>query len=222
MLSSLFDTLNQLSVAQALILMACAAACGLLIALTAMLTGDCSKNFAISLAALPVVVQVVILMVNGNLGTGVAVMGAFSLIRFRSAPGSSRDITLVFLAMAAGLATGMAYAGYALLVTVGVCGLLLALYRTGFGEQKQRLCLRVTMPEDLDDTGVFDDLFDLYTSRHTLESIKTTNMGSLFELRYTMTLKDPKKEKELMDALRCRNGNLTLCISRGAPAHDEL
>lgn len=222
MLSSLFDTLNSLTVGQALILIACAAACGLLIALTAMFTGACSKNFAISLVALPVVVQVVILMVNGNLGAGVAVMGAFSLIRFRSAPGSSRDITLVFLAMAAGLATGMAYAGYAFLVTLCVCALLTVLYRTGFGEQKQRLCLRVTMPEDLDYTGIFDDLFSVYASRCILESVKTTNMGSLFELRYTLTLKDPKKEKEFMDALRCRNGNLTLSISRGIPSSDEL
>ena len=222
MLSTLFDTLNSLTVGQALLLLLCAAVCGTVIALTAMYTGECSKNFAISLVALPMVVQVVILMVNGNLGTGVAVMGAFSLIRFRSAPGSSRDIMLVFLAMAAGLATGMAYAGYAFLVTVCVCAMLLALYKTGFGERRHRLCLRITMPEDLDYSGVFDDLFAAYTSSAVLEGVKTTNMGSMFELRYTVALKDMRKEKEFMDALRCRNGNLALSITKGIPAHDEL
>lgn len=222
MLSALFDTLNSLTVGQALILMLCAAACGLMIALTAMLTGACSKTFAASLVVLPVVVQVVIIMVNGNLGTGVAVMGAFSLIRFRSVPGSSRDITLVFLAMAAGLATGMAYAGYAFLITLGVCVLLTVLYKTGFGEQKRRQSLRVTMAEDLDYTEVFDDLFAAYTSSATLEGVRTTNMGSLFELRYTVVLKDAKKEKEFLDALRCRNGNLTLSLTRGVVAQEAL
>ena len=111
-----------------LVLMLCAAACGLLIAITAMLTGQCSKGFAASLVTLPVVVQAVILMVNGNVGTGVAVLGAFSLVRFRSVPGSSRDITLIFLAMGTGLATSMAYTGYALLLTAVVCALLLALH----------------------------------------------------------------------------------------------
>lgn len=222
MLTALFDTLSSLTVVQALLLILCAALCGLMISITAMLTGACSKSFAASLVVLPVVVQVVILMVNGNLGTGVAVMGAFSLIRFRSVPGSSRDITLVFLAMAAGLATGMAYAGYAFMITLCVCVLLTALYKTGFGEQKRRQCLRVTMAEDLDYSGVFDDLFEVYTTGATLESVKTTNMGSLFELRYTLTLKEPKKEKEFLDALRCRNGNLTLSLTRGVAGHEEL
>ncbi|MDD3334094.1 MAG: DUF4956 domain-containing protein [Eubacteriales bacterium] len=222
MLSALFDSLTSLTAGQALLLILCAALCGLMISVTAMLTGSCSKSFAISLVALPVIVQVVILMVNGNLGTGVAVMGAFSLIRFRSVPGSSREITLVFLAMAAGLATGMAYAGYGFLITLCVCALLVLLFRTGYGEQKRQQCLRVTLAEDLDYTGVFDDLFDAYTSQHTLEGVKTTNMGSMFELRYTVVLKEPKKEKEFLDALRCRNGNLTLSLTRGVAGKEEL
>lgn len=222
MLTALFETLTSLTVLQALLLIACAAACGAMIAVTAMLTGSCSKNFAVSLVALPIVVQVVILMVNGNLGAGVAVMGAFSLIRFRSAPGTSREITLVFLAMAAGISTGMAYAGYAFLITAVVCGLMLLLYRTGFGEQRRQLCLRITMPEDLDYSGVFDDLFASYLTKHSLESVKTVNMGSMFELRYIVTLKEPKLEKEFLDAVRCRNGNLTLSLTRGLNGHDEL
>ena len=155
MLSAMFDVNQGLSIGSMLVLMLCAAACGLLIAITAMLTGQCSRGFAASLVTLPVVVQAVILMVNGNVATGVAVLGAFSLVRFRSVPGSSRDITLIFLAMGTGLATSMAYTGYALLLTAVVCALLLALHF--IHPFSQPLLLRVTIPEDLDYTGVFDD-----------------------------------------------------------------
>lgn len=222
MFTALFDLSGELSVAHALLLMLSAAACGLLIALCAALTGRCARSFAASLVVLPVIVQVVILMVNGNVGTGVAVMGAFSLVRFRSAPGSSREITLIFLAMCAGLATGMAYAGYALAATAAVCLLMVALYRLPLGDRLSPLYLRVTIAEDLDYTGVFDDLFDRYTRRHHMEGVKTTNMGSLFELRYTVTLRDPRQEKAFLDELRCRNGNLTVSLTRNAPAHEEL
>ena len=172
MLSAMFDVNQGLSIGSMLALMLCAAACGLLIAITAMLTGQCSRGFAASLVTLPVVVQAVILMVNGNVGTGVAVLGAFSLVRFRSVPGSSRDITLIFLAMGTGLATSMAYTGYALLLTAVVCALLLALHF--IHPFSQPLLLRVTIPEDLDYTGVFDDLFAAHTRRWRLEGVKTT------------------------------------------------
>ncbi|NLO85242.1 MAG: DUF4956 domain-containing protein [Clostridiales bacterium] len=222
MLTALFETTAGLTIGNALILCLCAAGCGILIAITAVMTGDCSKNFAVSLAMLPVVVQIVILMVNGNLGTGVAVMGAFSLIRFRSVPGTSRDITLIFLAMAVGLATGMAYVGYAFLVTIVVCFGIIALSKADFGCLRQPLRLRITIPEDLDYTDVFDDLFALYTAKHKLLAVKTTNMGSMFELRYQVVLKNQKIEKEFIDALRCRNGNLTIVLNHGMSASDEL
>ena len=220
MLSAIYDLSQGLSFGNVLVLMLCAAGCGLLIAAAAMLTGPCSPGFAASLVTLPVVVQAVILMVNGSVGTGVAVLGAFSLVRFRSAPGSSHSITLIFLAMAAGLATSMAYAGYALLLTAVVCALLVAL--RFLNPLAQPLLLRVTIPEDLDYTGVFDDLFAAHTRRWRLEGVKTTGMGSLFELRYTVVLKDPAQEKAFLDALRCRNGNLTLSLSRNAPVQEEL
>lgn len=220
MFTALFDLTAGFSVTHMLLLVCCAAACGLLIACTAMLTGHCSRGFAASLVTLPVVVQAVILMVNGNVGTGVAVLGAFSLVRFRSAPGSSRDITLIFLAMAAGLATGMAYASYALAVTLVVCALLLALHWVK--PIAQPMLLRVTIPEDLDYTDVFDDLFTTYTRRWQMEGVKTTGMGSLFELRYTVTLKDARQEKAFIDQLRCRNGNLTISLTRNASMHEEL
>lgn len=221
MLNALFNVSSGLTVTNAALLMLCAAGCGVLIAATAMLTGPCSRSFAVSLVTMPVVVQVVILMVNGNVGTGVAVLGAFSLIRFRSAPGSSRDITLIFLAMAVGLATGMAYAGYALLVTLLVCALLAALSFAPI-QAFSPLSLRITIPEELDYTSVFDDVFAAYTRRAQLEGVKTTGMGSLFELHYAVTLKNTAQEKAFIDALRCRNGNLSITLSRHAPAHDAL
>lgn len=221
MLTTLIETSGGLTVGNALLLVLCAAGCGLLIAFTAALFPDCGKGFAVSLAVLPVVVQAVILMVNGNLGAGVAVVGAFSLIRFRSIPGTFRDITLIFLAMAAGLATGMAYATYAFLITVIACGLLLLLDRLGSARRWQTKRLRVTIPEDLDYTGVFDDLFAQYAARHSLECVKTTNMGSMFELRYRIVIKEPQREKEFLDALRCRNGNLTVALTQSGVGQEE-
>ena len=185
--------------------------------------GRCSKNFAISLVVLPVLIQVVIMMVNGNLGAGVAVMGAFSLVRFRSVPGSSKEICAVFFAMAVGLATGMGFIAFAVMITVIVGALFLILTKTSFGEQKQGTKeLKVTIPETLDYTEVFDDLFAKYTTEASLESVKTTNLGSMFELRYSINLKDEKQEKALIDEMRCRNGNLTIMCSRPQMLKEQL
>ena len=203
-----------------LLCLGCALLLGLAMAFAYMFRTRYTKSFVVTLVLLPAVVCVVILLVNGNVGTGVAVAGAFSLVRFRSVPGSSRDVTLIFLAMGTGLATSMAYTGYALLLTAVVCALLLALHF--IHPFSQPLLLRVTIPEDLDYTGVFDDLFAAHTRRWRLEGVKTTGMGSLFELRYTVVLKDPKQEKAFLDELRCRNGNLTLSLTRNAPIHEEL
>ena len=226
MLDSLFrgvfdsDITVVIRVTDFLLCLGCALLLGLALAFAYMFRTRYTKSFVVTLALLPAVVCVVILLVNGNVGTGVAVAGAFSLVRFRSVPGSSRDITLIFLAMGTGLATSMAYTGYALLLTAVVCALLLALHF--IHPFSQPLLLRVTIPEDLDYTGVFDDLFAAHTRRWRLEGVKTTGMGSLFELRYTVVLKDPKQEKAFLDELRCRNGNLTLSLTRNAPVHEEL
>lgn len=171
-----------------------------------------SKNFLMTLAILPVVVQSVIMVVNGNIGTGVAVAGAFSLVRFRSVPGNARDICSIFLAMAMGLATGTGYIGLAVLLVaiVGAMNIVFAL--TGFagadtdGEKE----LTVTIPESLDYTGVFDDIFEKYTKSCTLLQVRTTNMGSLYKLKYTIRLKEDSLEKAMIDELRCRNGNLDI------------
>lgn len=180
-----------------------------------------SRNFILTMALLPVTVQMVIMLVNGNLGTGVAVMGAFSLIRFRSAPGNSREIGSVFLAMVTGLATGMGYLGVAvfLLLIVG-CGTVLM---TGIpGNQFPEKELKVTIPENLDYQGIFDDLFAKYTSQAELLRVRTVNMGSLYELQYHILLKNEKQEKELLDQIRCRNGNLGLVCGRIPSGREEL
>lgn len=172
-----------------------------------------SGGFAITLALLPAVVCVVIMMVNGNVGAGVAVAGAFSLVRFRSAPGSAREIGGIFIAMGAGLIAGMGYLAYAVLFSL-ILGLITMLY-TGIhlGDSRRYKTLHITIPEDLDYAGVFDPVLKEYTSEYTLTQVKTTNMGSLFKLTYDLILRDPSKEKKFIDELRCRNGNLEISVS---------
>ena len=223
MLSAMFDVNQGLSIGSMLVLMLCAAACGLLIAITAMLTGQCSRGFAASLVTLPVVVQAVILMVNGNVGTGVAVLGAFSLVRFRSAPGSAREIGAIFAAMGAGLMAGMGYLGYAALFALILGGITMAYHALGFGGGNAALrcrTLHITIPEDLDYTGVFDPILAQYATKSELKQVKTTNMGSLFKLTYDLTLRDGGQEKALIGTLRQRNGNLeiSLCQQETGPA----
>ncbi|MBQ8093692.1 MAG: DUF4956 domain-containing protein [Clostridia bacterium] len=222
MFTALFNLAEGLTPATAILLMLSAAACGLIIAATAILTGSCTRNFAISLIILPMIIQVVILMVNGNVGTGVAVLGAFSLIRFRSAQGSARDITLIFLAMAVGLATGMAYTGYAFIVTLIACALLILFSRIPMPDAFQPLHLRISIPEDLDYNGLFDDLFSRYTRSHQFEGVKSTNMGSMFELSYEVQMAKPDTEKAFLDEIRCRNGNLTVALTHRASQHETL
>ncbi len=174
-----------------------------------------SRSFVMALTVLPAIVQTVIMLVNGNVGAGVAVAGAFSLVRFRSVPGNAREIGVIFLAMAIGLATGMGYVGLAALFFVIVAGVMLAITLTGFGDQSplDRI-LRVTIPENLDYEELLDDLLEQYTSDYTLEKVKTANMGTLYELQYRITLKTPTIPKTFLDEIRCRNGNLNVLCSR--------
>ena len=176
-----------------------------------------TKSFVITLAMLPAVVCVVIMMVNGNVGAGVAVAGAFSLVRFRSVPGTAKEIGTIFLAMGAGLIAGMGYLGYCVLFSF-VLGLIMLVYNVaGLGISKKPCVdktLRITIPEDLNYSEVFTDLMEQYTTHYDLVQVKTTNLGSLFKLVYNISLKDASQEKEFIDALRCRNGNLEICIAR--------
>ena len=214
--SSIFDaTTSVISVPNFLICMAASLVAGVILALGYVFRSRYTKSFVLTLALLPVVVCVVIMMVNGNIGAGVAVAGAFSLVRFRSAPGTAKDITMLFLAMGAGLLTGMGYLAYGILFAVIMCVLLIILNLIGFGSRgtaKYRT-MRISVPEDLDYSGMFDDLFEQYTTQHELIKVKTADMGSVFRLTYNLKMKDSAKEKEFIDQLRCRNGNLEIAIS---------
>lgn len=170
-----------------------------------------NKGFAATLVLLPAVVAAVVAVVNGNIGIGIAVGGTFGLVRFRSAPGTARDILAIFLSMAVGLICGSGYVALAAFIVVLVVIVGFVLFSIGFGEKDPKTReLRITVPESLDYTGAFDDVFKKYTSSCELEKVKTTNMGSLFRLYYRITLKNTKKEKEMIDALRIRNGNLEI------------
>ena len=184
-----------------------------------------SQSFIITLAILPTIVCVVIMMVNKNLGAGVAVAGAFSLVRFRSVPGTAKEIGMLFLSMATGLILGMGYLGYAVLFAI-ILGLVFTiLTQTGLGiKSKPSLdkVLRITIPEDLDYNDIFDDLLGKYASKYEIVSVRTTNMGSMFKLTYNITLKDLSTEKEFIYALRSMNGNLEISISKQETNYNEL
>lgn len=217
MFSSVLDSAAEtLSVSTAMLCMGVCVLCGLVTAVCYCFSAKrYTKNFAVTLVFLPVLVQSVIMMVNGSLGAGVAVLGTFSLVRFRSAPGTAQEIAAVFGVMAIGIAAGMGQLAFAALLTVIVCLLLLILNKTPFGEpNRQERTLKIIIPETLDYTEVFDDIFADHTQKAELESVKTTNMGSLYELRYTVRLRKNTNEKAFMDALRCRNGNLNIQLSR--------
>jgi len=196
---------------------------GIGVALVHMYRNIYSKNFIVTLALLPAIVQIIITLVNGNLGTGVAVMGAFSLVRFRSIPGGAREIGSIFLAMALGLATGMGHITIAFMFLAIIGAMTLLLNITRFGEQKEEEKeLKITIPENLDYEGIFDDLFGKYTNGAELVKVKTTNMGSLYELHYRIILKGSAIEKKFLDELRCRNGNLNIVCGRISSNHSEL
>lgn len=180
-----------------------------------------SRSFLISLVLLPPIVETVIIMVNGNIGTGVAVMGAFSLVRFRSAAGRAYEIASIFMVMTAGLACAAGYIGIALLFTAMMCAAMLVCKLAG-RKKEVKSDLRITVPENLSFLGAFDDLFEEYTRFHSLESVKTSNMGSLYKLMYKIEMKDKNDIKEFLDKLRCRNGNLEISVCASADEREEL
>ncbi len=219
------DLTSVISLGDFILCVFCSLIMGVILALFFMYRSRHSKSFAATLAILPAVVCVVIMMVNGNIGTGVAVAGAFSLVRFRSAPGSAKEIGAIFIAMGTGLVAGMGYLGYAFLCAV-IFGLVSALYsHIGFGSAKSRdlyRTMQITIPEALNYTDVFDSILKEYTKEYELIQLKTSNMGSLFRLTYNITLKNPDTEKDMIDKLRCRNGNLEISVFRQETPIAEL
>lgn len=187
---------------------------GFIIAFTHMKTSKYSKNFLVTLTVLPLLVSAVMVMVNGNLGTSVAIVGAFGLVRFRSIPGTSKEILSVFFAMAVGLSLGMGHIFFACLVTIFTSLIIFLFSKINLFEVgNQERILKVTVPENLDYTNMFEDIFKEYTKHVELESVKTTNMGSLFELHYRVIFNKSKNEKEFLDEIRVKNGNLKISFS---------
>ncbi len=176
-----------------------------------------TNAFSQSLALLPGVVTLVIMLVNGNIGAGLAVAGTFALVRFRSAPGSAKEITGLFMSVAIGLACGMGYVGVAVIFFVLMSVYVLGLGAARFGEESEKhRHLKITVPENTDYESLFADLLEKYTAYHELIKVRTTNMGTLFELQYRVVLKDPRQIREMIDEIRCRNGNLNIVCSREA------
>lgn len=213
----MFDSIisNQLTIAVFLICTAVSIVLGLGTALLCMYKNRYTQSFVMTLAMLPAVVQVVIMLVNGNIGAGIAVAGAFSLVRFRSVPGTAREIGMIFLGMAIGLSTGMGYITLAVIFFLMMAALMILLTAFRFGDSRQHEReLKITIPETLDYDGLFDDLFQEYTCRAELYRVKTTNMGTLYELHYHIVLKNERIPKEFLDKLRCRNGNLNIVCGR--------
>ena len=182
-----------------------------------------SKSLVITLALLPMIVQTVITLVNGNLGTGVAVMGAFSLIRFRSAPGGAKEITAIFMAMAVGLAVGTGHylLAFVFVLLIGTANIVYEKLDIGKSKENEKL-LKITIPEDLDYETLFDDILSEYLNSWELIQVKTTDMGSLFKLSYQVCFKDNMSSKAFIDELRCRNGNLEIALSRSLIKDNEL
>lgn len=172
------------------------------------------KNFIIGLAMLPAVVAVVILLVGSNVARAFSMAGAFALVRFRSAPGSAKDISIVFFTMAAGLACGLGYVSFATVFVVVMLAVLTAATALGFADvNADKKQLKITIPENLNYNSVFDDVFEKYTSEHRMSRVKTTNMGTMYELTYEVKLKDESTEKEFIDQIRVRNGNLNISMA---------
>lgn len=193
---------------------------GALIAFTASFRSKTSKSFLLALFLIPAIVQTVIMLVNGNVGTGVAVMGAFSLVRFRSVAGSAKEIVAIFLAMATGLATAMGYITLAAIFVVIICiaMIILSFVKLKPRDDRERE-LRITIPEDLNYAHVFDEIFEKYTNSSTLQTVKTSNMGSLYKLVYRVEIKSEDQIQSFIDELRCHNGNLEISIM--IPAAEE-
>ena len=215
MFNSIFDsTTTGLSITIGLICAGVALLLGVVIAITHMKTSQTTKGFLTTLATLPLLVMAVMIMINGNLGTSIAILGAFSLIRFRSIQGQAKDLLSVFFAMMIGLACGMGHILFAVVITIiAVVAIIFFSYTHFLEPNKKQRVLKIVIPEDLDYEEVFEEIFKKYTSRADLTRMKTMNMGSLYKLTYDITMKNGVKEKDFLDEIRVKNCNLKVLLS---------
>ena len=210
-----------LSVNAYLISAVAALLCGACVAFVTSFRSHTTKSFCVTLVLLPFAVQTVILMVNGSVGTGIAVAGAFSLVRFRSLPAKAKDIISIFLSMTAGLACAAGYVAIAVLFTVIACVLFVALSSIKMRSDKAQE-LRITIPENLNFVGLFDDIFEKYTTQNELLSVKSANMGSLYKLTYRIEMKNDNDIRDFIDEIRIRNGNLEIAVFKPQGNAEEL
>ena len=215
--SSISEYVAQINVHTIIITLLTAAVFGLVISITYMKTqrgGVYSQSMAITLTILPVILSVIILFVSDNFARAFSLAGTLSIIRFRSAPGEPKDIGFIFFAVAAGLACGVGQYIYGAIFVVLVCALMVVLSLVRFASPKASVKkLKITIPEDLDYENAFSDIFEKYTTDCKPISVKTTDLGSLFELAYSVTMKETGTDKAFIDELRCRNGNLSIILS---------
>lgn len=209
--SILTTTSTSITLLQITLCILTALLCGVIISFCYKKSVQVTKSFSTTLVILPTIVMAVIMLVNGNLGIGVAVAGSFSLVRFRSMPGKASDIAIIFLAMATGLAIGTGYLLFAIVLAI-IVSLIFILINQGamFDSSRNYRTLKITIPEDLDYANTFDDILEAYTSKYHLNGVKTVNLGTMYLLQYEIELKDSKYEKQMIDAIRCRNGNLSI------------
>lgn len=209
--SILTTTSTSITLLQITLCILTALLCGVIISFCYKKSVQVTKSFSTTLVILPTIVMAVIMLVNGNLGIGVAVAGSFSLVRFRSMPGKASDIAIIFLAMATGLAIGTGYLLFAIVLAILVSLIFILINQgTMFDSSRNYRTLKITIPEDLDYANTFDDVLEAYTSKYHLNGVKTVNLGTMYLLQYEIELKDSKYEKQMIDAIRCRNGNLSI------------
>ncbi|MBQ8882700.1 MAG: DUF4956 domain-containing protein [Clostridia bacterium] len=224
----MFNTIlkaGSITAGEVFICLGVALACGIAFSFMCFFRTRSTKSFLISTALIPMGVALVIILVNGQVGTGIAIAGAFSLVRFRSAPGTAKEICIIFISMASGLAFGTGYLAFGVIFALGAGVVLMVLEAFRVWEKRPEIKdkrVRVVMPEDLDYTSAFDDIFEKYTTTYDIMKVKSVNMGSMFRVDYHIVLKDAKKEKEMVDEIRCRNGNLEVSVQRTDLIGSEL
>lgn len=171
-------------------------------------------SFIISLIMLPTMISIIILLVGNNVARAFSLAGAFSIIRFRSTPGDTKDISYIFFTLAVGLASGMGYVGYAVIFTIILCTVMIILDSLNFAMPKSKaMVLKITVPEDLNFEGVFDEILNTNTTSWNMVKVRTRDFGALYELNYSIHLKNDVNQKKFIDSLRVRNGNLNISLT---------
>ena len=213
---------GEITIGDVLIASAVSLLLGFAVAAASAFVGRKSKSVSISLTIIPFIVQVIIMIVNGNIGVGIGVAGAFSLIRYRSNPGTASDILVLFISMTAGLVIGVGYVTLAVIFTVIAIIAYIIISFVGMGGEKRGVReLKITIPEGLNYPHIFDDIFEKYTKSAELIRVRTTNLGSMYQLTYNITIKNLDEEKEMIDDIRCRNGNLDIICGLVPVASDS-